>query len=373
MSKKLRERDRFLGPAMTNFKPDSVLKADDLNYEFEGLRREVALRSAAPDAPGLFRPWWCDEKVNVVTVTGTSQVSISSLFLMTDFGQLIYVQSAQVSLEKGPLIFLTSDGSVNAGEAVSDGAILLAKTVSHNTLKIEAKVATVDATREIDAYRREVIEIACNWHRMLLEKHNEKMNNLANFFASVPKVDAKAKSALECFANAAKMLHIYLETSKPVPRKLEIVLTQLKTNLATPPAPEKLTGYIVEEWLKTWSHVLGNKDLLAYVFAKFGDWLEPVALPSTTLGTIAEYRFDLSNVGETELELDSDGPLENSRWRFGENTKEFGIICKPYLAENEHWRARLPPKTADTLVVSAKNRVRVRAIGNPGIVHNGNI
>ena len=373
MSKKLRERDRFLGPEMINFKPGSVLRADDLNYEFEGLRREAALRSAAPDAPGLFRPWWCDKKVNVITVTGPSQVSISSLFLMTDFGQLIYVQSAQVSLEKGPLIFLTTDGSVNAGEAVPDGAILLAKTVSHNTLKIEAKVATVDATQEIDAYRREVIEIACNWHEMLSEKHNEKIDNLASVFASVPKIDVKAKSALECFANAAKMLHSYLEASKPVPHKLEITLTGLKTTLVTPPEPRKLTGHIVEEWLRTWSNVLGNKDLLSHVFAKFGNWLEPVTLPSTTLGTIAEYRFDLSSVGKTELELDSNGPLENLRWRFGEDTKEFRVICKPYPAENEHWRARLPPKTADTLVVSAKNHVRVRAISNPGIDHNGNI
>ena len=373
MSKKLREQDRFLGPAMTNFKPDSVLRADDLNYEFEGLRREAALRSVAPDAPGLFRPWWCDEKVNVITVTDSSQASVSSLFLMTDFGQLIHVKSAQVSLEKGSRIYLTPDGSVKAGEAVPDGAIPLAKTVNHNTLKIEAKVATVDATQEIDSYRREVLEIARSWRGMLLEKRTEKMDNLASVFASVPKVDAKATSALECFANAAKMLHSYLETSNAVPDNLKTNLIELKTTLATPPEPEKLTVHIVEEWLKTWSSVLGSKNLLSHVFARFGDWLEPVKLPSTTLGAIAEYRFDLSSVGKTELELDSDGSLENSRWRFGENTKEFRIICKPYPAEDEHWRARLPPKTADTLVVNAKNRVRVRAISNRGVDNNGNI
>ena len=129
MSENLRKR--LPGPALTNFVPNTVLKAADLNEAFERLHWEAALRAAAPNAPGLFRPWWCaecDETVNLIALTKSrKQVEISSLFLMTGDGQPIHVHPARVPLNKGQCLYLTpEDGAACTGSNVPEGAIPLA-------------------------------------------------------------------------------------------------------------------------------------------------------------------------------------------------------------------------------------------------------
>ena len=360
MSENLRKR--LLGPASANFVPNTVLKATDLNEAFEGLRWEAALRAAAPNASGLFRPWWCDETINRIALTKSfRQVEISQLFLMTGDGRPIHVQSARVPLSKGQWLYLTPDGDAGSGPTVPEDAIRLAQKVARSTLTIEAEIAVIDATQEIADRHRKAIETAVAWREALFAQSTSAsaMDSLANAFAFVLHRRAEAASALECFAEAADSIYRYLV-------RRDVCDSRLKA-LTTPPKPP-LAASTVEKWLDGWSRVVGDKALRAHVLSE-ADWLSPFfRARGTELDGMREHRFDVSHFGKAELELCSSAALERARWRFGE-TGERHTFDKPYLAPDGNWRTILPAATADaeTLVVWTKSEmVRLRALKIPG-------
>lgn len=356
----------LLGPALANFVPDTVLKAADLNKAFEGLRWEAALRATAPNASGLFRPWWCDETVNRIALTKSFRhVEISQLFLMTRGGRPIHVPSAKVSLSKGQWLYLTPDGSAGSGPTVPEDAIRLAQKVGRSTLTIEAEIAVIDATQEIADRHRKAIETAVAWREALFAQSTSAsamtMDSLANAFTSVQRAGeaASAHFSLKRFAEAADSIYRYLV-------RRDVRHSRLKY-LTTPPEPP-LAVSTVEKWLDGWSRVLGDEALRAHVLSE-DDWLSPFfRARGTELDGMREHRFDVSHFGKAELELCSSAALERARWRFGE-TGERHTFDGPYLAPDGNWRTILPAATADaeTLVVWTKSEiVRLRAIRNPG-------
>lgn len=364
---------RFLGPALANFEPNTVLKATALNEEFERLRWEATLRATAPNAPGLFRPWWCDETVNRIALTKSfRQVEISLLFLMTRDGRPIHVRSAKVSLNKGQSLYLTPGGgsdagpTVDAGSTVPEDAILIAQKVDRSTLTIKAEIAVIDATPEIAASHSKAIETTDVWKKALFAQPPGAMDSLANAFASVVRRGAgtEAASALDRFAEAADSIVRYL-VRRDVHDSWAINILTTPQNLTTP--PESLEASTVEKWLEVWSRVLGDKALQAHVLSGEADWLSPVfKARGTELDGIREHRFDVSHLGKTELELYSSGALERARWRFGESGKRH-LFDKIDARQDGGWRTFLPAATAEKLVVwTNSDTVRLRAIRNPG-------
>lgn len=357
MSENLRKR--LLGSASTDFIPETVLKAADLNMAFEKLRWEAALRAAAPRAPGLFRPWWCDEDetVNRIALSESRRhAEISPLFLMTRAGRLVHVPATKkVPLNKGQRLYLTSDGEAAAGPDVPEGAISLARKRDGSTLMIEAEIATIDATREIAALHRKTLEIAADWTEALLAQPTGD-GRLPSVFASIPQAGAGAVSALDRLAHAADSVDRHLARRDPRDPRLR--------TLTTPPAT--LAVSTVAVWLDAWSKVLGDRTLRALVLSE-ADWLSPdFRALGTDLDGMREHHFDISHLGEAKLELHASSALERARWRFGERGERH-IFTKPHRVQGGGWRASLPPATAGILFVWTKSEtVRLRAIKNPG-------
>ena len=354
MSENLRKR--LLGPASTDFTPGTVLTAAKLNETFEKLRWEAALRATAPHAPGLFRPWWCDETVNRIALSESRRhAEISSLFLMTKTGRPVHVPATTtVPLGNGQWLYLNSDGEAAAGPVVPEGAISLACKRDGSTLVIEAEIATIDATRETADPHRKALEIVDDWIKALLAQPTGD-GSLPSAFASVRRAGVGAVSALDRLAHAADSVDRHLARRDARDPRLSKLATR----------PKILAVSTVAEWLDAWSKVLGET-LQALVLSE-ADWLSPVfrAL-GTDLDGMRKYRFDISHLGETKLELHASSALERARWRFGDRGERH-IFTKPHRVQGGGWRASLPAATAGTLVVWAKSEtVRLRAIKNPG-------
>ena len=183
------------------------------------------------------------------------------------------------------------------------------------------------------------------------------MDSLVSAFASVLRGGVEAACALERFAEAAVSINRYLvrRGARDDPR--------LKA-LTTPPTTLAVSA--VEEWIKGWSQVLGDKALRVLVLSE-ADWLSPFfRARGTELDGMREHRFDVSHLGKAELELCSSAAFERARWRFGE-TGERHTFDEPYRAPDGNWRTTLPAPTEKTLVVRTKSeKLRLRAIMNPG-------